>query len=100
MKSKLPVFKKLFIPFHPIVIRQGLRGPSTLRAPYRLLFNLFFTYIFPNLLSEHEEDENSSNRPARKSTVWYRNPSKDYQVKTAYFLKEDMNIKSVLSYLQ
>jgi hypothetical protein len=67
MKSKF-VFKKLFIPFHPIVIRLGLRGPSTLRAPYRLLFHLFFTYIFLNLLAEHEE-ENSSNKPARKSTV-------------------------------
>jgi hypothetical protein len=43
--TQLSIFKKLFLPFHPIVIRLGLRGPSTLRAPYRLLLNCSASYF-------------------------------------------------------
>jgi hypothetical protein len=46
MKSKLPVFKKLFIPFPPIVIRQGLRGPSILCVPPIVYYLTYFLLIF------------------------------------------------------
>ncbi len=52
--------KKLFIPFHPIVTWLGLRGPSTLLAPYRLLLYYLFPIIFLFLPSLNQKTEEAT----------------------------------------
>jgi hypothetical protein len=54
---------KLFITFsyhdhtdYQLVIRLGLRGPSTLRAPYRLLINIFLTLFLSGKLEPADLD--------------------------------------------
>ncbi len=82
------IFKKLFIPFHPIVSWLGFRGP-TMRAPYRLY--LICSQLFPIFPPKHNPEEwrnNIINRTIRKTTVWSRQQSQRLMVKESYiFLK-------------
>jgi hypothetical protein len=82
--SYLPL-KKLFIPFYPIVIWLALRGPSTLRAPYRLLFTLSLTiFLSSKTQIRRLRRRKSIIRPVRKSTVWSRNQIQRLLVKVSH----------------
>jgi hypothetical protein len=84
--------KSSFLPFHPIVIWLGLRGPSTLRAPYRLLLNLLCTLFYVLLNSQSDDEEKKI-----PQTYLPENPQcgTDDQPKTSSengpFVKEDRN---------